>query len=521
MNNHATAVLHARNLCVLALLTAVFLAFGWVGYIASDDIAYASAGQGWLSEPGYVGENHWALRHPLVLAVAGSFATLGVTEVALVLPTVGYFLLVAALTYWVIARWFGSAEALLAGVLLVTTPLFAVGATVPSVDVVELFYVLISFACFVTSLTATRPAGWLIATGLAAGVAFLARETALALLAFYFILFLIGYGHARRDYLVYMGIGFVAVVGLDMAYFFAANGDPLHRIRTDLLTHARIDMDTWTRVEAKAAGGVGSGNVQVHWLVDPFLAILVNQEFGLLFYVAFVAGVWAAWRGGEHGPAGRVGRLIAGLALCWFVAISYLMPLRELPRYYAVAAWAGAVLVAVWWIRGLAPRSRILVAIPLLAVLGVNVLGVYVDNRDPLFGERALVRYLAEHDGVIYTDPSTSENARFLLREAGIAVDRVADDPPPAGVRFLHNPPTAQKGFRGPRAYEPADYTPAGEWPVVWRADPGRKLSGHVLELIGLDRLMPASIYRKLNQPNPPVSVHDVPVAQATTDPAE
>lgn len=44
----------------------------------------------------------------------------------------------------------------------------------------------------------------------------------------------------------------------------------------------------------------------------------------------------------------------------------------------------------------------------------------------------------------------------------------------------------------------------------MWKTDPGRKISGIVLEFIGLKQFIPANIYAKLDQPNMPLTAYRV-----------
>mgnify|MGYP000482804040 CR=1 FL=1 len=68
--------------------------FSWVGYTASGDGLYAQAAENWLKFFPYLGENHWSLRHPLVLSTALSYFIFGVNEYSLVLTTTFYFFII-------------------------------------------------------------------------------------------------------------------------------------------------------------------------------------------------------------------------------------------------------------------------------------------------------------------------------------------------------------------------------------------------------------------------------------------
>ena len=107
---------------LLAAFTICIIAFGWVGYYGSDDMSYAGGAIGWLENFPYVGDSHWTLRHTVVIPIAILFGFFGPSEVALVLPTILYFLAILALTYFVVQRYFDWTVACLAIVLIASLP---------------------------------------------------------------------------------------------------------------------------------------------------------------------------------------------------------------------------------------------------------------------------------------------------------------------------------------------------------------------------------------------------------------
>ena len=103
---------------------------------------------------------------------------------------------------------FRYAFCLLASAFMATTPLFVVYATFAQTVVVEALFCLISFWLFYSATRSPRP-GWLMfASGVAAGLGFLTRETTGALLLFYGVLFFVGFGMRRRYYWI-MALGFL------------------------------------------------------------------------------------------------------------------------------------------------------------------------------------------------------------------------------------------------------------------------------------------------------------------------
>jgi len=190
--------------------------------------------------------------------------------------------------------------------------------------------------------------------------------------------------------------------------------------------------------------------------------------------------------------------LLLWLCLCWFVTIGYLIPVRELPRYFDVSAFAAAMVVALWIGVGLMSRWRLLAALLGLMLLSANLLAVYVENKDPIIGERALLAWLQDNQGTLYTDPKTYYSARFLRREAGV-LERAKAGRPEAGGLYLYNPNRVLQDTR-PKGYA-QEFAPGEDWQEVLRLAAPRKLSGIVLERLGLSAYLPAGILRRLDRP--------------------
>jgi hypothetical protein len=460
------------------------LAFGWVGFTSSDDIMYAAGAQGWLKEFPYLGDTHWALRHPFVLSVAASFGLFGVSEFTLALPALVYHLATLVLAYLFLARHFPPNAALLAALVVAVTPVFAITSTIPGADIAEVFFVLASLVIF--DLALDRPQRWLpfLLAGVLAGLAWLTRETALGVVLLYGLLFLVGYGGSRRSYL-WVGAGFALVAGAEVGWYWVQTGDPLYRLW--------VDLDQGT---SRGAHLVVRKAHSEHFALRtklPLLSIFGSHLFGLLFYLFIPAAIWAALgRFGDARQRSRL-RLLATLALVWFATVGYIVPLERLERYFEVSALAAALLVGLWIIFGLAPRSRILAWLVASALVGSNLLAIYVDNREPLFGERALVTWVAEHRQPVYTDSRTASKAGFLLETRGLG-GIVQTGEVPVGALYLYNPNSVFAGEGMGQG-----------WVEEGRIAQDPKWIGSLIQYIGLDRLVPPGVMKKLGAANDPV----------------
>ena len=181
----------AAVVLLLAVMAAV-LGFAWVGYLGSDDVTYVTGAYGWLREFPYVG-GHGTIRYLITWPIALSFLILGEGEFQMILPTICYFAVLIALTYLCMSRVLDRSTAMVAAILVMTLPLFAVQATTASADITELTFIVTSVWLFYFASLRARPAILLFASGAAAGLAWLTRETAVALLLFYGLAFLAGY----------------------------------------------------------------------------------------------------------------------------------------------------------------------------------------------------------------------------------------------------------------------------------------------------------------------------------------
>ncbi len=480
-------------LALVLLWSVAMVWFAWVGFISSDDFFYALGAEGWLKHFPYVGETHWELRHPFVLSMAASFMLFGKGEYPMVLVTTAYHLALIALVYVMVSRLFAMRQGMAAGFLLGATPLMMVWATIANEDIPEAFFILLSFWLFFSARDAVHPARHLFLAGLAAGLAWLCKETAVGLLLFYGLCFLVGYRYPRRLYWIMAG-GFALFWLGEWIFYWHQTGDLLYRIR--------LDLDQGSSRHAMPVKIPGTGNIEFNSWLNPILSLLLNDEFGLLFFLALPAMAWA-WRArGMEAEQVAFLRLSVGLAVVWFATIGYLIPLRDLPRYYTVTTILAVIVVAIWLMRGVTRR----LAIPLAAAyVCLNLALVYVSNRDPLWGARQLVDMAHKQAGTIHTDPITREDAAFLLAPHGLS-DKVAEGLPPPGGIYFYNPNSVREDTRPPGFAEA--YGPRPEWELESDIQPPRKLSGIVLEYAGLDRHLPAGVTRKLNYQNQAVAVY-------------
>ena len=339
---------------LVALVSAALLAVTWVGFIESDDLEYARSAALWLDAFPHLGQSHWGLRHLIVLPVAASFAVFGRGEVALVLPTILYAAGIIAMTGFCVRRIAGSLAGVLAALLVATLPVFATGASIVYSDIPEAFFVLASLWAYYFA-TQSRNATLFLLSGIFAGCAFITRETTIALLALYLVLFLAA---PRRilDF-VSMAAGCLLIIGLDFAWLWAASGDPLWRMHISQRGVAG-DNPTLAHFIVNSGGLDRHGVIVAPRAIQALLAIFVNQSMGLLAWAAVPAAIALARRPRQE-PSAAAGTMFAGLALVWFLVLSYaFLFMWIVPRYQTVTMVALCVPLAIWLAGRIAAGAR-------------------------------------------------------------------------------------------------------------------------------------------------------------------
>lgn len=473
----------------------------WVGFIESDDLFYAGAAIGWVQNSLFLGESHWALRHSIVLPMAALFRLFGQSETTLVLPSLIYEAsLLALLGYmaWRLHGWLASAIAVtIAG----TIPVIATGASLVSTDVPEAFFVIASFWAFCRGMQPPRPA-MLLWSGVLAGVALITRETSVALIGLYAVLFVFGHGGSRRAYL-WLGLGAAIVVGLDWLYLTSLSGDPLYRLHI-AIKGVHGDGPQMESVVSKVGGLDHFGSLDVVRWLKPVVATFMNQNFGLFLWLAVPATVWLVVRGPVS--ARSEAALIGALALAWFVVIGYLLThwLWVIPRYYLVCTVLVVPLAIVIAHAASVGRTRIALAAVAL-VAGSNMALNLGATTDLMAGERALATFAQSTTETIRTDPATERGARWLLDQHGVGNRVSVGEPKPGSLYFYNSRPR-----RSLSADWPVRVPPPG-WICIRTFEVPAKWTHFLVTTFSLAHILPAGLATKLDPPPHLIGVYRAP----------
>lgn len=493
----------------LLIITSITLYFSWVGFISSDDSYYVSSGLGWLYEFPYVATHIGTIRAGIGIPIALIIKLFGESEFTATLSTCIFLIATTSVTLAMLARAIGYSAALITSAILATIPLFAIQSTIPNADTPELFFVVSSFWLFWLACQKENNRLWLLLlAGVSAAFAFSAHELTIALLIFYGVLFSVGFGIKRKEYWL-MAIGFLAIIGIECIYYWVMTGDPLYRF-SFALKGIGSEGD---RVEVGFLQMSDSGTLHIWDPIDPVIMFFSNHYFGLLGFLMIPTFWWVLIKD-HHSQSlqSTLARLILCLGIVWFlVAAIELRNLKLLPRYYMVAAYCFFVASAIWVYVNIWPQRKKLVAAGIVTFVAVNFGLIFVENKNPRFAERALVEYLGESQGPIYTDPLTAANTKFFCRWASQDCGRILVAPPVSGSTYFYNPKSADHPNRLVSPDQVKLYKANKQWQVIWEKKATRKAGALFTEKLGIMPRLPPVLISKLEGPNSAVFVYTLP----------
>ena len=464
------------GLLLVVALGAAAVAVGWTGYIASDDASYYGGAAEWLRSGPFAGDSHWTTRFPLILSLAAAMWVVGAGPSALAATSLFWFVGFVAAGAALATRIGGQKVGWLTAALLATLPLSAVAASVVNCDLPEATFLMLGLWLLAGVVGKAGGEVSAAAAGICFGLAVLCRETAVLALAGFAPLFLLGRPLPRR-LLIVAAAGAAVVLALEMLFQFALTGDPLHRYML-----AFNHDDTLSRAANL------EGNLLLHPLIDPLLVLLVNNEFGLLFWVMAFAVAMGALRGLEGRPKRGLTLCIA-LGLTSALLVSLLSAKLVLnPRYFTMAAVAAAIITALWLSRLKKPQA----ALVLTGMVGLNLLLLSAQNNHPQWPADALVEAALDHPGqVVAADEELIHRAELPLGWSG--VDNVVSAEKPASLRLVE---------------KSADSPPA----IAAYPSPPTPL-GSLLGGLGMSDSLPAAVQSRLMNPNPTMILVEAPTA--------
>jgi 4-amino-4-deoxy-L-arabinose transferase-like glycosyltransferase len=360
--------------CLVALLGDGFLGGG------NDDGTYLAIAQQWLAHGPALPANHWEGRWPVILPLAGSLELFGLHRWSVALPSFVFGGVALLLIKRLGDRHFGSPVGIAAAAIFAILPAFSRQATSAAIEPVEVMLVLAAFELV------ERPF-W---AGLVMGLAFQARETAIAALPL--LLFLSG----DRRFVLRILAGFAAPLAVELAAFGLLTGDPLYR-RHLSLHHTAIFTNVLPLKTAHPlfnrdviAGWHRELGLHVHWAVDGYLNLVLSPLVAVLPVLTLVQ-----FARGPRDP--RVAFLLLA-ALFYSAVLIYALAIFPTPRMFLPALAALAIAFAATSV-----HRRDAVTIAFAATIAAMALLNAAAHPSSRHWQSIAESWVAEHPGMIET----------------------------------------------------------------------------------------------------------------------
>ena len=471
----------------------------WSGFGPGDPERYFRAAIAWTEQGFYLGDTHWSLRHPFVLPMAASFLIFGVSEFSATIPNIAYAGALAALTFRFARRYLGPAEGVLASIFIATSAFFVARPLELEVYGAEAFFAALACWLFVAAGSEDRRLSYLAAAGAAAGLSWAIREQTFYLMLVFGLLTLASRRDVVRSCLA-LGVGFGAIIAVELLFYLIAAGDPFYRYKVDL-SHRTISVEVLIQGEDASLINTAIRPIRdllTYPVTTPFLALAALAIWGLR-RPAFLST-----------PTQRRSFIVFGVMSAIAIPICAYAFNLSFPRYYPILTYTaflalGLAAAEIWRRHGRAAGVGFALLITLANAAAADFSRYY---------EYAEARYLADFaqsaETPIETDPLTASRVRHQLILRGIPVAEasrrvIATKAPPVGALFF-------KSHMTPRRKE--------NWCAIVVADVRPTNWTHALiRVTGLNRIAGAKVREVTAKPRP-VEIIRVLDRPALTDPA-
>ena len=482
-----------------------------VGFTGTDDYRYLVAAERWLGEGIHTGANHWANRLPYVLSLVASFSAFGVSMFAFTLVNASFFAVGTYAAWKIGCDAYGAGNAPLIGVLIILlTPLLMRQPTYfyPEVSEVALLTVTAWIVLVRDRWPFQRRLIMLLLAGIIGGLAMLVRQTAVAVPVALAALIFFFTPHERirdriRDIAV-LAAGFCVPILLELLFYVAMTGDPLHRFKIDsahvkianrLRDKASIDTDSVLFNWELASHWERESAIPSHWTITPFVRLFVSAGMLLVPWIGIVGG-WLAWkRGGAARRLALLTMLVIGLQ---YLLNTFVIVLPPNTRYFGIGLVLLALLAgyALAWLPISALRIGalvVLVAAPAFLALAFQPRFAVMNDNLAMLAETA--------DETVYLPGAMLKYSAVQRRADSEFANRVKLGKPPVGAAF------AVMGYVAPEmgSERCSDGRPgaislktATPNPLMWRA----------VTTIGLAEIVPKAIARILRKDSMKVSLY-------------
>jgi len=411
-------------LCALLLFTYLALCIHPLGFFGGgyDDEQYVRAGINWIEHFPYLGDTHWALRHPFNLLLALAYLVSGVSQEASVVAGDAPIFALVVVTFLAIRITFDTATACLTCVFVASLPLIARGAV--AIEPTELFLSVTSLWCFVFSAKKSDSMLLLALSGVLLGLAWQTRETSGALVLLYGLSFAFFPIFPRKNYAV-LAVAAAAPILLEMSYYYVRVGDIFYRYHVDA-NHIHLSKAA-QMLNRGANYGLPLFNLSVarswqpsddffhvNWIVDPYLSLFASPKAGFVALISLV-GV-GTWRWSERPSFRTPLGLFLTAGVIWFLFATYVLTIRPEPRYYSFTFYSASLIAASGLVNLFRRRFHLLAAALFVGLVSSNF--VFVDLGERNQEAYDLVAYLRSHQTGIFIPKELSAQFDVGHRDA-------------------------------------------------------------------------------------------------------
>jgi hypothetical protein len=391
-----------------------------------DDWHYLEAARcwnaygGWLTSGACLPTDHWQSRWPLIAPMALAIGWFGESRAGVQLVPILYA--AAALLFFsaAVERLFDRSAAFIGGAALLFTPAFAMMMVQPTINIVEIAF-LLGFAAAALAALDTGRSSWAFAAGASLALAISARETALVtgLVAAAAALSLPA---PRRRLAAFAVAGGALPILLEMLLFAIRTGDPLRRASL-ALGHVAIPSTAFAPKSRPSGlplfnpdvigGWLPTCGIDIHWTVNGPVNLLVNPDFGLtLLAAALLAIAYGRSSLVDTETRRRLVRLAWAAGLIAFLLI-YGLAIDPKPRMFLLPLCAVAAIVGALASRAWSGGRRALVLV-LAAALPAKAILFLLPGPDFPPAERLAAQWLAERPGLVAMSETTRRNLALV-----------------------------------------------------------------------------------------------------------
>lgn len=410
---------------LLATLVVGVLALNPIGFIGGrwDDYQYLAAARCWVENGPCLPRDHWQGRWTLIAPLSSVIGLLGESRFTLAAVPLAAYLTCLALILACGNRLFGNPVGWIAACFAAVTPVFAIGALDPSVEGIELAF-LLGGAFALARMRDNAGKIWPILAGVSFAMAVQTRETALVALPFAVAAAWKWMPHRRSMALLWALAGFTVPFLIELAFFAYTTGDPLWRrhlsiAHTTIASTELIGPPDKQRLPFFNFNYIARWNhepgVNVHWSVDGLLNLLLNPKAGLS--LLFAPMLLFVYRGRLPSVERQAAAILLLVALLYACGLIYALAIDPKARMMFVPITASISVLAFVVSRLMVRGSR---AIAWSIVVVYLFCGLSVIAAEPSFAkaEKSAREWILARPGKVETVEDTRRHLTLLPEAA-------------------------------------------------------------------------------------------------------